>query len=81
MRRVVLDYLHRLYIAVKSDKNTIISKLGFDSVTEIEKQIRTAENRVSEIDRLLKQVYEQKFHCEISDLQFKNKSVLHRGRS
>lgn len=74
LKRVVLDYLHRLYLAVKSDKNAIISKLGFDNIAEIEKQIRTIENQASEIDRLLKQVYEQKFHGEISDLQFKSES-------
>lgn len=74
LRRVVLDYLHRLYTTVKSDKNTIISKLGFDDIAEIEKQIRTAENRLNEISRILKQVYEQKFRGEISDLQFKSES-------
>lgn len=74
LKRVVLDYLHRLYVAVKSNKSTLTSKLGFDNIAEIEEQIRTAENRVSEIDRLLKQVYEQKFHDKISDLQFKSES-------
>lgn len=74
LRRVVLDYLHRLYIAVKSDKNTIISKLGFDDIAEIEKQIRTAENRLNEMNKLMKQIYEQKFRGEISELQFKSES-------
>lgn len=74
LRRVVLDYMQRLYTTVKSDKNTIISKLGFDDIAEIEKQIRTAENRLNEISRILKQVYEQKFYSEISDLQFKSES-------
>lgn len=74
MRRVVLDYLHRLYTTVKSDKNTIISKLGFDDIAEIEEQVNVTEKRLNEMNKLMKQIYEQKFHGEISDLQFKSES-------
>lgn len=74
LRRVVIDYLKRLYIAVKSDKSVIISKLEFDNIAEMEEQIQTAENWLNEISKLLKQIYEQKFHGEISDLQFKSES-------
>lgn len=74
LRRIVLDYLKRLYTAIKSDKRAILSKLGFDNIAEIESQIKTAENRLNEISRLLKQIYEQKFHGEITDEIFKSES-------
>ncbi len=74
LRRVVLDYLQRLYTTVKSDKNTIISKLGFDDIAEIEEQVNVTEKRLNEMNKLMKQIYEQKFHGEISDLQFKSES-------
>ena len=60
LKRVVLDYLHRLYLAVKSDRNAVISKLGLDTITEIEDQIRTAENRADEISHLLIEIYGKK---------------------
>ncbi|MGN1481503.1 recombinase family protein [Porcipelethomonas sp.] len=74
LRRIALDYLKRLHIAIKTDKSAIISKLGLDRMAEMESQISTTENRLNEISGLLKQIYEQKFHGEISDLQFKSES-------
>lgn len=74
LKRVVLDYLHRLYLAVKSDRNAVISKLGLDTITEIEDQIRTAENRADEISHLLIEIYEKKFQNIITDSEFKSRS-------
>ena len=74
LKRVVLDYLHRLYLSVKSDRNAVISKLGLDTITEIEDQIRTAENRADEISHLLIEIYEKKFQNIITDSEFKSRS-------
>lgn len=74
LKRVVLDYLHRLYLAVKSDRNAVISKLGLDMFTEIEDQIRTSENRADEISHLLIEIYEKKFQNIITDSEFKCQS-------
>lgn len=64
----------RLYLAVKSDRNAVISKLGLDTITEIEDQIRTAENRADEISHLLIEIYEKKFQNIITDSEFKSRS-------
>lgn len=74
LKRVVLDYLYRLYFAVKTDRNAVISKLGLDTITEIEDQIRAAENRADEINHLLKEIYEKKFQNIITDSEFKSRS-------
>ena len=74
LKRVVLDYLYRLYFAVKTDRNAVISKLGLDTIMEIEDQIRAAENRADEISHLLKEIYEKKFQNIITDSEFKSRS-------
>ena len=70
LRRIALDHLKKLYMAVKNDRDTLITQLGLNQLTELNKQIKEAENRVNAISRLLTELYEKKFQGKLSDSEF-----------
>ena len=70
LRRITLDHLKKLYMAVKDDRDTLITQLGLNQLTELDKQIKDAENRVNSISRFLTELYEKKFQGKLSDSEF-----------
>ena len=58
LRRIALDHLKKLYMAVKDGSDTLITQLGLNQLTELDKQIKEAENRVNAINKLLTELYE-----------------------
>lgn len=74
LRRITLDHLKKLYMAVKNDRDTLITQLGLNQFTEIDKHIKDAENRVNSISRLLTELYEKKFQGKLSDSEFRIQS-------
>ena len=44
LRRIALDHLKKLYMAVKNGRDTLITQLGLNQLTELDKQIKDAEN-------------------------------------
>lgn len=69
LRRIALDHLKKL-----NDRDTLITQLGLNQLTKLDKQIKEAENRVSAISRLLTELYEKKFQGKLSDSEFKIQS-------
>ena len=74
LRRITLDHLKKLYMAVKNGRDTLITQLGLNQLTELDKQIKEAENRVNAISRLLTELYEKKFQGKLSDSEFRIQS-------
>ena len=74
LRRIALDHLKKLYMAVKNGRDTLITQLGLNQLTELDKQIKDAENRVSAISRLLTELYEKKFQGKLLDSEFRIQS-------
>lgn len=74
LRRITLDHLKKLYMAVKDGRDTLITQLGLNQLTELDKQIKDAENRVNAISKLLTELYEKKFQGKLSDSEFKIQS-------
>lgn len=74
LRRITLDHLKKLYMAVKNGRDTLITQLGLNQLTELDKQIKEAENRVNAISRLLTELYEKKYQGKLSDSEFRIQS-------
>lgn len=74
LRRIALDHLKKLYMAVKNGRDTLITQLVLNQLTELDKQIKDAENRVSAISRLLTELYEKKFQGKLLDSEFRIQS-------
>lgn len=74
LRRITLDHLKKLYMAVKNGRDTLITQLGLNQLTELDKQIKEAGNRVNAISRLLTELYEKKFQGKLSDSEFRIQS-------
>ena len=74
LRRITLDHLKKLYMAVKNGRDTLITQLGLNQLTELDKQIKETENRVNAISRLLTELYEKKFQGKLSDSEFRIQS-------
>ena len=70
LRRITLDHLKKLYMAVKDGRDTLITQLGLNQLTELDKQIKDVESRVNSISRLLTEPYENKFQGKLSDSEF-----------
>ena len=54
-------------MAVKDGSDTLITQLGLNQLTELDKQIKEAENRVNAINKLLTELYEKNFQGKLSD--------------
>ena len=74
LRRIALDHLKKLYMAVKDGSDTLITQLGLNQLTELDKQIKEAENRVNAINKLLTELYEKNFQGKLSDSEFRIQS-------
>ena len=74
LRRITLDHLKKLYMAVKDGRDTLITQLGLNQLTELDKQIKDVESRVNSISRLLTEPYENKFQGKLSDSKFRIQS-------
>ena len=61
-------------MAVKDGKDMLITQLRLNQLTELDKHIKDAENRVNAISRLLTELYEKKFQGKLSDSEFRIQS-------
>lgn len=70
IRRTFIFQLKQLQSAIVSTENEVYAKIGISELTEMKSQLEKDIRRISELDALIKSLFESRFSDEISDDDF-----------
>lgn len=70
IRRTVQLQLTQLHNAIVANENEVYAKLGISELSDIKSQLETDSRRISELDSLIKSLFESRFSDELSDEDF-----------
>lgn len=77
VKMIVLERLKKLYLEIKNNKKRIEEKLGFSDGQFISEEMDKTENRVVEIQKLQRDLYEKYIRKEIDAGEFKAEGSLY----